>query len=226
MLAETMVRADAYCNWIETELSSSRSYKDISTHIIHLASHNEILRTGFSAFSTSSSGSFSQVVWKQLDSVQIMEVTKFTRKFTIGSDESMLHPLTIQVNTSYAKPRILFQLHHALYDGWSFDLLLSDLHDLLSGKNPDPRPQYSEIVKYYSSGLREDELAESTAYWKQLLHGYSPATLPNFNGKIVPGNTLCSVSRKSSVGICSLFGRATELSIDRKSTRLNSSHWE
>jgi amino acid adenylation domain-containing protein len=213
MLAETVARPDAYCNWIEVKLHQPRSYSEIRSHIQHLAKKNEILRSGFSYASSSNDGSFVQVIWRHLADSQITQVTSFSRKFTIGSTEAMLRPLTIQVNVNNENPRILFQMHHALYDGWSFDLIVRDLYCLLRGY-PQPaslRPQYREVVKFHS---RKDGHSASASYWADILDGYRPVHLPNFNGQILPPTSLRSMSGTSKINGPILINRARELEIN------------
>jgi aryl carrier-like protein len=60
MLAETTIKPDAYCNWIEAELSSPHSFIEIRDFLEKLAHNNEILRSGFCT-SSSTSDSFAQV---------------------------------------------------------------------------------------------------------------------------------------------------------------------
>ncbi|KAF2799981.1 hypothetical protein K505DRAFT_264797 [Melanomma pulvis-pyrius CBS 109.77] len=209
MLAETTIKPDAYCNWVETELLFPHTYTEIRAFLEKLADENEILRSGFYT-SASTSGSFAQVIWKKLGKSQISEATSFSKRYSLGSVESILRPLTIQVNATLKKPRLLFQLHHALYDGWSFDLLLHDLSSIMGGKAHDTRPQYRQVVKYYSETRNSEERASSSVYWSKLLQDYYPTPLPNFNGRSVPKNTLQSVSGKSLVNTQSFFNRANE----------------
>jgi amino acid adenylation domain-containing protein len=209
MLAETTRRPDAYCNWIETELSSPNSFTEIRGFLKRLANENEILRSGFWTPS-STSDSFAQVIWKELENSQINEVTSFSRRFSLGSMDSMLRPLTIQVIANLQHPRLLFQIHHALYDGWSFDLLLRDLDVIIDGNAINSRPQFREVVRYYSDMRGSEERAASSAYWSNILEGYYPTPLPNYNGRIVPDNTLCAVTGKSSVNAQALYDCANE----------------
>jgi amino acid adenylation domain-containing protein len=212
MLAETMIRPDAYCNWIEVEIPVPRTFEEIRAHIQRLAMDNEILRSGFSATS-SGTASFAQIIWKQVDRLQIINVASFSKKFSLGSSESLLQPFRVQVNAPLARPRIVFQIHHALYDGWSFDILLRDLGVLLSGDPVEPRPQYSEVVKFYLRTSYGDDRRVSLSFWSTILNNYHPVRLPNFNGKIVHAGPLRSFSQQSSIRTCALLERAEEFSI-------------
>lgn len=214
MLAETFARPDAYCNWIEIELSTYHTFSEIQRCLEDLAAANEIMRSGFFATSTSTQSSFAQIIWKTMDETQIYEVTWFSRKFSLGSVESLLRPISIQVNTKLDKPRILFQLHHSLYDGWSFDIILCDLSNLLRRQTNDNRPQYREVVNFYLQERHGERHAASISYWMNILEGYSPRPLPNFNGKTLHDGPLHSISGESSVSAPSLYERASEYAVN------------
>lgn len=197
MLAETTLRPNAYCNWIEVELSVSHTLQEIRGMLRALAQANEALRTGFSPSSTDA-GNFIQIVWKTLSTSQIQEVADFSRAYSLGSDESLMRPLTIQIKLGLRKPRLLFQIHHALYDGWSFDLLLCDLDRLLLGLGARRRPQFREMVRYCTRDQQKN-YASDKKYWTEVLHGYIPSSLPNYNGKIVHSTGTLSLSGRSII---------------------------
>lgn len=209
MLAETIIRSDAYCNRVEVELSGQHTYQEIRYHILRLAENIEILRSGFIPIDSPSSHSFGQVIWKELDRDQVTEVSSFTRNYSLGSADSMLRPLSVQVNMKFDKPRLLLQIHHALYDGWSLDLLLGDLGSFLNGAVPTPRPQFSSVADYHAR-FRSQISKESTAYWSDVLKGYYPASIPNFNGRIVGDAGLQSMTRASAISLSSLSDSAKE----------------
>lgn len=209
MLAETIIRSDAYCNRVEVELNDQYSYREIRDSIFQLAENNEILRSGFIPMESLRINTFCQVIWKGLDRDQVTEVSSFTKNYSLGSTESMLRPLSVQVNMNFDKPRLLLQIHHALYDGWSLDLLLGDLGSLLDGTVPLARPQFSSIAEYYASSRSQFSM-KSTAYWSDSLKGYNPASIPNFNGRIVRDAGLRSITRGSAVSLTSLSASAKE----------------
>ncbi|PSN67429.1 hypothetical protein BS50DRAFT_525198 [Corynespora cassiicola Philippines] len=213
MLAETVARPSAYCNWVELELSQPHSYSTIRKCLETLAQENEILRSGFFSMASGST-SFGQVIWKSLSTSQISQASAFSRLFSLGSPESLLRPLTIQVNASLEKPRLLFQIHHALYDGWSFDLLLCDLNRLLASQPLDPRPQYRDIARFFSCELDERERSANQLYWAGILRDYCPKPLPNFNGKIIRDAALQRYRVPSTVDIQSLYRTANRHAVN------------
>lgn len=213
MLAETAARSSAYCNWVEVELSICCSYDQVRVALLRLIQANDILRTGFRSTSRHS-GTFVQIVWKEALISQIREVTTFSRAYSLSSDDSLLRPLIIQVRTHPGQPRLLFQIHHALYDGWSLDLLLHDLNKLLLGADPAHRPQYRNIVRYYTREKQPNQDQDAKEYWANLLLDHPSPSLPNYNGKIVQSSGLRRIQGQSAVNIDSLFQRAGEIGVN------------
>jgi amino acid adenylation domain-containing protein len=212
MLVETMSRPTAYCNWIEVELSVSRTYEDIQDAIHYLASKTEVLRTGFYAQSQHS-GTFSQIIWKELLASQIQKVDCFSMLYTLQSEEDFLRPFHAQIMTISKRPHILFRMHHALYDGWSFDLLLHDLDTRLRNEETALRPQFREVVQYLSQVKPEDHQA-SRSYWTSLLNGYLPNSLPNYHGRLVGDRVTRHFTGLSTIDRSQLFQRAHEMAIN------------
>ncbi|KAF2748011.1 nonribosomal peptide synthetase-like protein 2 [Sporormia fimetaria CBS 119925] len=212
MLVESRRRPGLYCNWIEIELPSGLSFERIQGMLMHLAAVNSVLRSGFFHVS-SSTGSFVQVTWKDLQDSQIREVTQFSKQSSSGSPDWLRRPLDVQVNTTLRKPRVLFHMHHALYDGWSLDLLLRDINNLIVSEQLSTRPQYEDVVRFYLGPRYEREKAVSAAYWANVIEGYTPSYLPNFNGRIVHNGSLRSTTRVSSVRTHQLFACAERCAV-------------
>ncbi|KAF2733065.1 hypothetical protein EJ04DRAFT_495911 [Polyplosphaeria fusca] len=210
MLSETVSRSGAYCNWIEVEILQPCGLASLQRAIHTLANDNEILRSGFHIPSTSGNFTFVQIVWNSLLESQISEVTHFTKSYSLSSPESFLRPFQVQVNFTQGLPRLLFHIHHALYDGWSFDLMLRDLDDVLAGRKPKRRPQYREIVRYLATAPTD----KSRDYWRNLLSDYSQQPLPNFNGRVLRQSRRCSKRGVSAVNSTQLFERATAFSVN------------
>ena len=213
MLAETMARPSAYCNWIEVELLVRCKFEKIRDALRVLARNTEILRTGF-LLESQHSTTFSQIIWKDLVPPQIQQVQCFSKAYSLQSDEDLLRPLTIQITTNPDRPRLLFQMHHALYDGWSFDLILHDLDKLLRGEEIIPRQQFQAATHYLMHQERRRDHTSSKDYWASLLSDYIPTTLPNYHGKLVHGSAIRKVSGKSAVCPRILARHARELAIN------------
>ncbi|KAF2444764.1 nonribosomal peptide synthetase-like protein 2 [Karstenula rhodostoma CBS 690.94] len=212
MLTETATKPSAYCNWIEVELSEPHSFSQIREMLRTIVQHNEILRTGFYMASTTST-SFVQLVWKNMQSSTVIEVSTLSRSYSLGSEQSLLRPFTVQVITATGRPRLLFQIHHALYDGWSFDLLLRDLNELLAGRSSIARPQFREVVDYYLQLSISGNLEKSAEYWRSVLHEFSPTPLPNFNGRTLPYSGLSVLQGEHTLDMEALSAVAKEHAI-------------
>jgi non-ribosomal peptide synthetase component F/aryl carrier-like protein len=213
MLVETLCRPNAYCNWLELELSITSAYEEISTAVSLLARENQILRSGFCS-SRNGTGGFVQITWKNLDHTQIERTSRFQKSFRLDNAQALLRPFKVQIRNDLYRPRILVQVHHALYDGWSFDLLLNDLDKLLRGFGPTSRPQFQAISQYHMDRQQSAASEEDTRYWTNLLRDYIPTTFVNYNGETNERASLQSYRGSSSVDFKRLFERAKELAIN------------
>ncbi|KAF2997647.1 nrps [Curvularia kusanoi] len=213
MLAETMSRPGAYCNWVELQLCVTRTYDEIVAAFSCLARENSILRSGFH-IPPHDNGIFVQIAWKDLEETQIRKVSNFEKAYTLDNAQAFLHPLQVSVQDDTDRQRVLVQLHHALYDGWSFDLLLSDLDKLLRLQGPTPRPQFRDVSQYYVRRSSTSDVEDDAKYWSGLLQDYIPTTLVNYNGRTVVGAGVQSLRGQSSVSLDLLTERARELAIN------------
>ncbi|KAI9831569.1 MAG: hypothetical protein M1819_004800 [Sarea resinae] len=185
LLAETAINPQAYCNWVELEVLSPVNFKTLQCAFKQLAKQNAILRTGFVAVQ-GSANSYAQVIWKDLSDHRFCETSKFSYRFELNEHSLLFSPLRVQLHTFDTRSRLLIQIHHALYDGWSLEHILTDLECLLRGKDIIARPQYRCVVDYFSNLADSDEIKVARVYWRQHLEGVSPSQLPNFHGRLMP----------------------------------------
>lgn len=182
MLAETKVNSQAYCNWIELECPQVLQLRKVLAAMVRLASENEILRTGF-VQSTNQSQPFVQVIWNSLQNSQIFHASSSNNRFQIRSTEDFLRPLRVLVRTLGTKTHLVFQIHHAIYDGWSWELLVNDLDRILRNQSTSPRPQFREVVKFFTNPSATTRSGQSKEYWQKLLQDAPSCTLPNLHGR-------------------------------------------
>ncbi|KAI0405144.1 putative non-ribosomal peptide synthetase [Xylaria palmicola] len=185
MISETLKGARSYINQVEFELTSHVTLDILHSSLRMLAECNEILRTGF-AFTESQ---LCQVIWKRLDDSQLNDLDEKRTEDKVGDVELfLLRPLKIEIRHPSPGAKyftLLLTLHHAIYDGWTVDLMIEDLSLLLRGKLPIKRPQFSQIMR----GLRQNHEAntvDSMEFWTEHLRGIGAATPPNFRTVIVP----------------------------------------
>ena len=147
-----------------------------------LALRNEILRTGF-AHIADQSHPFVQVIWNTMSESDIVHAPALERDFQIKTAEALLRPLRAQVQSSGSHTSIVIQIHHALYDGWSWEHIVSDLDLILQNQEIALRPQFRDLVKFYRDPITLAKSAAATEYWQTLLQGATPCVFPNLRGK-------------------------------------------
>ncbi|KAK3937945.1 non-ribosomal peptide synthetase [Diplogelasinospora grovesii] len=176
MLAETTSNARAYCNWIELSVPAVHSDISIRSWFCQLAQMNESLRTGF----VYHEGQFLQVIFKELSDAQIRLTDSIVNEFEIQGDKDLLQPFRIQVlqSSKGADTTVVLQAHHAIYDGWSMDMMVSDLESFARGERPTDRPQYRRVSAYCQSQLFSNDCDAARGFWAEQLAGFQPAPLP------------------------------------------------
>ncbi|OMP81947.1 Hydroxamate-type ferrichrome siderophore peptide synthetase [Diplodia seriata] len=212
MLAETSINPRAYCNWVELEIHQKCSALQLKSWLTELTEKNNVLRSGFCAL-TGSTNSYAQIIWSALSDKQVVEVDEFQRDYELDSPESLLRPLKFQILTSGDRYRVLCQIPHALYDGWSMDLIVSDLNTLVSGREAPERPQFRDVAVHFATTSAAD-LDPSLSYWKTQLEDYTYASIPNFNGKKVSTDTLAVTSRALSTPLEQLRQQASMIKVN------------
>ncbi|KAK4175461.1 putative peptide synthetase [Triangularia setosa] len=179
MLAETAANPRAYCNWIQLRFPISCSSAAIRSWFLQLANSNEILRTGF----VHDNGGFLQVIFQRPSESCITISGSLVHEFELRDDRDFLTPFRVQIlePESLAEPAdvsAIVQLHHAVYDGWSWDLAMADLSALLQGEQPKKRPQFSKVAHYYVSPSLQNVSDHAKEFWAEYLRGFQPPALP------------------------------------------------
>ncbi|CAE6524666.1 unnamed protein product [Rhizoctonia solani] len=67
---------------------------------------------------------------------------------------------------------LVLEMHHALYDAWSFNMILRDLEDLYLGNRPADRNGLDHLVNAIAS---HENAREQQAYWETALQGFQPS---------------------------------------------------
>ncbi|OAL25213.1 hypothetical protein AYO22_05090 [Fonsecaea multimorphosa] len=161
MLTETASKADQNFNQIWLRLGPELTLKDLHRAFDQLSRKNEILRSGFVATGIQEMP-FAQIVWRELP---------------CDPELSLLHPLQLVNSETEDERDVLVWVHHALYDGWSWDLILDDLHAILSGEGAPLRTQFSEFRAHEYSRLRTEK-AGNLEYWRDQLQDFKPSAFP------------------------------------------------
>ncbi|CAN8098537.1 unnamed protein product [Discula destructiva] len=210
MLAETLNNPEAYCNWIELQFPETSTFKSIATWVHELAQQNEALRTGFVALE----GKFRQVVWRQLDPNSISVVKCLTRRFHL-EEQGFSRPFSVQILATDSRKHIsvVLQIHHALYDGWSFDLLLSDLNLLVRGSQPVKRPSFRLLSGYHNSPEFVSTLDSARSFWAENLLGFQPTPMPQLLPKQAKSGHVLSAQRTLALQASAVQHKAAQLDI-------------
>lgn len=182
MLAETALDPQAYCNWMELECLSPIKFENIRAAFMALASQNELLRAGFFQ-SGDQSYPFVQVIWNHLAESQFVQVPFLKKSFQLTTPGAFLRPLRVLTRSSRSKTTIVVQIHHALYDGWSWKHIMGDLDSIFRNQPIVSRPQFRELVEFYQSPTSIKRSEMSMQYWRNLLQDAPSCSLPNLHGK-------------------------------------------
>ncbi|EGR44663.1 non-ribosomal peptide synthetase, siderophore synthesis [Trichoderma reesei QM6a] len=195
MLSETAHRPEAYWNEIELEANPGISTEAICDAFHALARRRDILRAGFVAWQ----GSFVSPVFKSLRSDQVEVVEQF-RQPELSADDALLRPLRIQIRQAeHGKdPRVLMHIHHAIYDGWSMDIIFSELTDILAGRTLPERPQFSSLLNYLSN-IPRNQLDTTRSFWAEYLADWNKPSRPKLSARPAELNEILSARAQLDV---------------------------
>ncbi|KAL8971551.1 MAG: hypothetical protein Q9183_000999 [Haloplaca sp. 2 TL-2023] len=95
------------------------------------------------------------------------------------------------------RSRLLIQIHHALYDGESFAMILQDLEKRYHSSAEPTHTSFASLIDYVAS----QDLQESKVFWKRYLQDYNPVlamkrTVDDEN-LLMDRNIACSVTALS-----------------------------
>ncbi|KMU79996.1 linear gramicidin synthetase subunit D [Coccidioides immitis RMSCC 3703] len=205
MIAESM----------QMEFGNGISPIEIRSAFRLVADRNEILRSGFVEVNMPGHP-YAQVVWESLDDSVFVECDTFHYDMVFQTPQHMLHPFQIQLKSLSGEVRALVHIHHALYDGWSWEHVMNDLGTSLEKKLCKQRPQYRTFVDHISSFLSSRNRLDSIDYWRDLLQGISPSPWPNFQDHNDIPHGLGVTQRTFSIDINDLDAATRNLRISRQ----------
>ncbi|KAI0026230.1 amino acid adenylation domain-containing protein [Xylariomycetidae sp. FL0641] len=221
MIAETMKDPRLYINEVEFGFPAGVTWDLIRSSLLEIIQRNEILRTGFAYMNDE----LVQVIWKQLDDCQIACGTESEDQSP--NDDAiqnfLRHPLKIVIKPmeqsleqplghSAQRSSALLTLHHAIYDGWTLDLVAEDLALMITGSPPADRPQFQEITGFHARYMATEKL-DDREYWSALLHGCSTARTPNFKTCAVPQHQITTISEQLQLDPAKVKAGASQLSV-------------
>lgn len=181
MLSETAKNPQAYCNSFSLYLPLDTDLSRLRQCMHNLAEKHALLRSGFVVSGTAISA-YSQLTWKQLDDSVIVNVDDFDNVFSMPDQAMLLRPLRIQCKRGGADLHVLFQMHHALYDQWSIEILIQDLNELLRGGQVPQRSTFGAVNNFFLDlKLSSPSQSDSAEFWQAYLSGAIPGHLPSLN---------------------------------------------
>jgi len=197
MLAETAADPRAYCNRAELSFPVECDESAILSWFLHVALSNEALRTGFIYHE----GQFLQIIFKALNQDQLVasdSPAQESHDDEVRADY-LLRPFRVRIHRFGQDRSTIVDvfLHHAMYDGWSMDMLLSDLRTLARGLKPNPRPPFRLLLDYYRSSQFQMDRNNAMLFWAEQLVGFQPPTFPQVsveNGIATSGNISVEVA--------------------------------
>ncbi|PTB65549.1 non-ribosomal peptide synthetase, siderophore synthesis [Trichoderma citrinoviride] len=195
MLSETAHRPEAYWNEIELEASPGFTPEAIRDAFHLLARQRDVLRAGFVTWQ----GSFVTPIFKSLRSDQVQIVENFLQP-ELSEDEALLWPLRVQIRQAAGgkAPRILMHVHHAIYDGWSMDIILSELTDILCERALPQRPQFSSLLTYMTN-IPRDHLDTARSFWAEYLVDWNKPSRPKLSARPAEFDEILSVQAQLEI---------------------------
>ena len=198
LLSESTVWEHVNFNRILIDLNSPVTPVAFADAFRQLAHFNPILRSSF-VYTEDRTLPYLRLVWENIDkSIHIRQMStdhsmEEPQSTITGADLSC--PLQLEIAAFKDKAIANFSIHHALYDGWSWDLIMNDLKVLISGDVPARRPQFDRFVRFENHVLNIEEVETAKEYWTKQLTELTPEYLPVLtSAKSEKGNLSCKRS--------------------------------
>ena len=197
MVSEAMQHPGSYWNEIELVANVGVTAEQLVDALDLLAQNNEVLRTGFAT----KENEFVSVLFKDFDRSIVSVSTRLNSEGQSSAPRDLLSTWNIQLSPSTNPQeglKMRLCMFHGIYDGWSFDMFLSDLSAILRGFLPTPRPQFRE-VSAFSYRERNEELHMSRKFWADSLHGWNKSSFPKLTDK--DDDSRCPVSSRDTIQV-------------------------
>ncbi|KXJ88606.1 hypothetical protein Micbo1qcDRAFT_151065 [Microdochium bolleyi] len=184
MITETLQDSRMYVNELQLGFPIGAEPKDIRKWFLQVCDQNQILRTGFAHCEDW----LCQITWAAMPEEQITIVEEFDRSHAGDIEKFLLHPLEVQIRGSagaaHDGPMAKITIHHAIYDGWTADLLVEQLNTLSKEEPISVPPQFQDVVAA-SEELKTQDHTASQEYWAEELRASTLAGIPNFRTRPV-----------------------------------------
>lgn len=217
MILETIRQSKAYCNWIELEFQRSQSIDSATVRksFVQLFEQNPLLRSGFVEIGLKDH-TYARITWRALDEQVVQRHDAFDYNVHLAEGQDLLHPLRIQFMETANAVRVLVHIHHALYDGWSWQLMLSDLYHILLGRELPSRPAYNVVTDFFIEHKLKESANNSAIFWRDHLQGASGASFPTFHSRTDVPPATQEITRALDVSISQLNDVTQRLKVSRQ----------
>ncbi|KAJ4397461.1 Non-ribosomal peptide synthetase [Gnomoniopsis smithogilvyi] len=168
-----------YVNHIVLELPDSIDFARLINSWDRVIAANDILRTCFrhtdkGVVQVVFRPDTTPLVWSQVRAIGDMsELQGSLGRQIVNKIET--HP-PIRLTLSISDNVFILSMHHALYDGESLPMIVSDVKETYLSGSAKPRPAIGALVDYISH-KRTNSVDATKKYWTELLSGWSPAEL-------------------------------------------------
>ncbi|KAK4956834.1 NRPS protein [Elasticomyces elasticus] len=179
MLSETARDAQAYCNTVRLEARGGVETTQLHSALHELSRFHPLLRSGFVATDQAVTG-YANVTWKSMQSTQVEVVENVKEGFAQGHELDLLRPCHFQVHTSGDQLFVTVDIHHALYDQWSIDILKLGLSSLLQHKELGAARSFRNVAAFYAPS--ESIKAAEESFWQDYLRDMTVTPIPNLTG--------------------------------------------
>lgn len=207
MLTETMRNPEAYWNTVGLQLSSTAAAEEVRQAIHEVVRHNEILRTGFLQHESE----FYSFIFDDLNSDCIIISDESGLTTANKFSANLLRPLQIHIGRCSEENvhSLQIYIHHAIYDGWSLDLLKSDLARAISNDKLPTRNQFRDVLAFSLSEKCERDDEKARVFWADYLFGWNKPPCPRLVPRLVPSkkvqtrtcrHSLPSLSNRAYIG--------------------------
>ncbi|KAK3651323.1 hypothetical protein LTR56_005780 [Elasticomyces elasticus] len=195
MLSETARDGQAYCNTVCLEVRGGVSTTQLHSALHELSQFHPLLRSGFVATDQAVTG-YAIITWKSMQSTEIEVVENVKKSFAQGHELDLLRPCRFQIHTSGDQVFVTMDIHHALYDQWSIDLLKVDLSLLLQHRELGAARSFRNVAAFHA--LSESTKAAEELFWQDYLRDMTVTPIPNLTGRTLAAN-LQRTSRETSI---------------------------
>ncbi|KAK6441335.1 NRPS protein [Oleoguttula sp. CCFEE 5521] len=179
MLAQTSRDPQSYCNWVELRIVAKVGIQEVQKAVNAIIAQHALLRAGFVAYEDSQSP-YLMVVWKSNTSTCM--VPRLDHDFRIDDMETLARPRPIQLCAHQDGVHVLLQLHHALYDQWSIDVVRADLASIFAGEALLANPSFTAFADHASFPVNIDNTDGMSFFWEKHLRTAESTLLPHLSG--------------------------------------------